>query len=90
MEYNEIPTAIKELTNESVQITYVIKHDLQRYTEPKPGKIKVGCDGRVVHVNSEKLEELLLEQLESNSVEIARLEEIHSTLQKVSVGLINK
>lgn len=90
MEYNEIPTAIKELTNESGQITYVIKHKLQCYTEPKSSKIKVSCGDRVIHVNSEKLEEFLLEQLESNSVEIARLEEIHSTLQKVSVGLINR
>lgn len=88
MEYNEIPTNIKGLTSESSQISYAIQHDLPHYTDSKSGNVKVGIGNRVVWVNSEKLEKLLLEQLESISVEIARLEEIHSTLQKVSVGLI--
>lgn len=88
MEYNEIPTAIKSLTNENSQLTYAIKHDIERYRDNKSCKIKVNVGDRVVLLDADALHTFLLNQVSVNSTEIERLEGIHDTLTKVAVGLI--
>lgn len=88
MEYNEIPTAIKSLTSENSQLTYAIKHDLERYKDSKSNKIKVSVGDRIVHLDVGSFNTFLLNQMSVNSAEIERLEDIHDTLTKVAVGLI--
>lgn len=90
MEYNEIPTAIKNLKAENDQCNYAIKHDLPRYEDKRRGKIKVAIGDRLVYIDSAALNTLLVNQVSENNLEIERLEDIHETLTKVAVGLINK
>lgn len=90
MDYNEVPTAIKVLKDNCSRCTYILNHDIPRFQDSKTGEVKMTVGDRTVSVNVQALKEFLSNQMSENSLEVERLEDIHNTLMKVSVGLISK
>lgn len=88
MDYHEIPSAIKYLTEDSARCGYILQHDMPRYKDNITNKISMTVGDRTVKVDSSELEVFLLKQIENNQTEINRLDDIHETLTKVAVGLI--
>lgn len=88
MDYHEIPSAIKYLTDDSATCDYILQYEMPRYRANKTNKISIAVGDRIVKVDSSELEVFLLKQIENNRAEINRLDDIHETLTKVAVGLI--
>ena len=88
MDYHEIPSAIKYLTDDLAICGYILQHEMPRYRGNKTNKISIAVGDRIVKVDSSELEVFLLKQIENNRAEINRLDDIHETLTKVAVGLI--
>jgi hypothetical protein len=88
MEYNEIPTAIKVLKDESQRCSYALEYDIPRCRNEETGKVKVSIGDRTIHLNTEALKTFINNQMLDNDNGVKRLEDIHDTLKKVAVGLI--
>lgn len=88
MEYHQIPAVIKSLKDNMTRCGYVTTHDIPRYRNDATNEIKITVGDRTVSVGAKELENFLLEQVRVSNAEVDRLEEIHSTFEKVAVGLL--